>query len=66
MFRAFTQFWQLADLRRKVFVTLGLLIVARILIFIPLPLIQTTALRQIFEQNAFLGFLNIFSGGGLS
>lgn len=58
-------FWQLKDLRTKVLISLALLLVARILIFIPLPLIETSALRQLFDQNAFLGFLNIFSGGGL-
>ena len=42
-----------------------MLVIARILIFIPLPLIETHQLKQLFDQNAFLGFLNIFSGGGL-
>ncbi len=57
--------WQLRDLRQKILVTLFLLGVARILVFVPLPLIQTTALKELFNQNNFLGFLNIFSGGGL-
>src|SRR5688572_23864656 len=65
MFDALVQFWQLRDLRRKVIVTLFILVIARILVFVPLPLIQTTALRQYFEQNQLLGFLNLFSGGGL-
>ena len=58
-------FWNLKDLRKRVLLTVSLLLVARILIFIPLPLIRTVALKQLFDQNAFLGFLNIFSGGGL-
>ncbi len=65
MLERFLHFWHLKELRQKVFLTLGLLLVARILIFIPLPLIRTSALKELFDQNAFLGFLNIFSGGGL-
>src|SRR6266508_480469 len=65
MIEALIHFWQLKDLRTKILLTLGLLLIARILVFIPLPLIQVTALRELFAQNAFLGFLNIFSGGGL-
>jgi preprotein translocase subunit SecY len=65
MFQPLIQFWQLKDLRKRVLVTLLILVVARILIFIPLPLIHTSALKQLFQQNEFLGFLNIFSGGGL-
>ncbi len=65
MWQKFLQFWQLKDLRRKVIITALLLLLERLLVFIPLPLIQTTALRQFFNQNDLLGFLNIFSGGGL-
>ncbi len=59
------QFWQLKDLRKKVITTLLLLALVRVLIFLPLPLIETTRLKQLFDQNAFLGVLNLFSGGGL-
>src|SRR5688500_11609770 len=65
MIQAILHFWQLKDLRSKVLLTLGILIIARVLVFIPLPLIQVTALRELFANNAFLGFLNLFSGGGL-
>jgi preprotein translocase subunit SecY len=65
MTEAFMRFWQLKDLRKKVIITILLLCVARMLIFIPLPLIRPTALKDLFDQNAFLGFLNVFSGGGL-
>lgn len=65
MFNGLIHFWQLKDLRRKVLTTVFILAIARLLIFIPLPLIKVTALKELFTQNAFLGFLNIFSGGGL-
>lgn len=65
MVEAFLKLWRVRDLRRKIFISLGLLLIARFLIFIPLPLIETSQIKEIFNQNAFLGFLNIFSGGGL-
>lgn len=65
MVEAFVKLWRVSDLRRKILLSLGLLLIARFLIFIPLPLIETSQIREIFNQNAFLGFLNIFSGGGL-
>lgn len=38
----------------------------RILAAIPVPGIDPIQLEQFFQNNQFLGFLNIFSGGGLS
>lgn len=48
--------------------TFGLLAVYRVAAAIPLPGINTEALRMLFEQHrgSFLGFLDIFSGGALS
>lgn len=65
MIEYFLRFWHLKDLRNKILLTIILLLIVRFLIFIPLPLIQTSALKQLFDQNALLGFLNLFSGGGL-
>ena len=53
-------------LRRRIGITLGLLIVFRLLSTIPIPGIDTTQLQQLFAGNQFLGLLNIFSGGSLS
>jgi len=38
----------------------------RVLAAIPVPGIDPIQLEQFFQNNQFLGFLNIFSGGGLS
>ncbi len=65
MLESFLNFWKHKDLRSKILITVFMLIIVRLLIFVPIPLIQPTALKQLFEQNEFLGFLNIFSGGGL-
>ena len=57
--------FQQADVRRKIVFTLSLLVVFRFVANLPLPGVDTAALADIFEGNAILGFLNIFSGGAL-
>ncbi len=54
------------DLSKKIFFVLAMLVVFRIAAHIPLPGIDTVALRNFFSDNEILGLLNIFSGGGLS
>ncbi|MBI4062797.1 MAG: preprotein translocase subunit SecY [Elusimicrobia bacterium] len=60
--------FKIPDLRKRLVFTLGLLAVYRIGAAVPLPGINTEALRVLFEQHrgSFLGFLDIFSGGALS
>lgn len=53
-------------LRRRVLFVLGGLAVVRALAAIPVPGVNPIQLQAFFEQNQFLSFLNIFSGGGLS
>ena len=54
------------DLRKKVLMVLFLLVMFRLLAAIPIPGIDASKLQQFFESNQLFGFLNIFSGGGLS
>lgn len=58
--------WKLPDVRKKIFIVLGLLLLTRVLANIPIPSIDTTGIRTALEQSDFLGLLNIFAGGGLS
>jgi preprotein translocase subunit SecY len=53
------------DVRRKILFTIGVLLVFRLAAHIPLPNVDPVALRRTFDNNAILGFLNIFSGGAL-
>ncbi|MBA3550765.1 preprotein translocase subunit SecY [Patescibacteria group bacterium] len=53
-------------LRRRIFITLGILIVFRLFSVIPIPGIDTARLAALFTGNQFLGLLNIFSGGSLA
>jgi preprotein translocase subunit SecY len=53
-------------LRRRIIVTLCLLVVFRLLAAIPIPGIDPARLSAFFSGNQFLGLLNIFSGGSLA
>lgn len=62
----FMQMAQAAGLRGRIFVTVGLLILVRLGIFIPVPGIDREAFARSIQNNPVIGFLDIFSGGGLS
>ena len=61
--------FKVPDIRRKLAFTALLLALYRLGAFIPVPGVNVDALAQISENYAgsnILGFLNLFSGGGLS
>lgn len=53
------------SLNQKIIYTVLILIIARLGIFIPIPGIDHDTLYNSIAKNAFVNFLNIFSGGGL-
>ncbi len=53
-------------IRDRVLFVLGALIIFRALAAIPIPGVDPLVLEKFFQNNQFLGLLNIFSGGGLS
>lgn len=57
--------FQQPDIRRKLLYTIGLLVVFRFVAHVPIPGVDKALLEQAFENNAILGFLNLFSGGAL-
>ncbi|SRR5690625_161832 len=65
MFQTFANFFRVADLRRKIFFTLAVLIVFRLGSFIPVPFTNKDALNFWNDVNAF-GFIDTFGGGALS
>lgn len=52
-------------LRNRVLFIIGALAIFRLLANIPIPGVNRGALAQFFGQNAYLGLLSVFSGGGL-
>ena len=53
------------DVRQKILFTLAMLLVFRFVAHVPVPGINSDRLQDVFDNNAILGFLNIFSGGAL-
>ena len=53
-------------LRKRIGFTVGALIVFRLLAAIPIPSVDVANLSKLLSSSQFFGFLNIFSGGGLS
>ncbi len=54
------------DLRARILFTLAMLVVFRFVAHVPVPGVDVQALAQAFQQQALLGFLDLFSGGALS
>jgi len=62
-----SQLIQSKGLRDRVLTTLGLLLLVRLGIYIPMPGIDRVAFQQFLSQGGqLIGFLDIFTGGGLS
>jgi preprotein translocase subunit SecY len=60
--------WKIPELRAKLLFTAGMLALYRFGAHVPVPGIDTAALKKIFEQGGagVLGFLDLFSGGALA
>ncbi|MEX2436800.1 MAG: preprotein translocase subunit SecY [Candidatus Paceibacterota bacterium] len=60
------QIFKIPDLRKKILTVIGLLGLFRVLAVIPIPGVDPIRLSEFFASNEIFGFLNLFSGGGLS
>jgi preprotein translocase subunit SecY len=58
--------WKTKDLRNKILIVLGLLLLTRVLAHVPIPGIDASHLKAFLQQSQFFNLLDIFSGGGLS
>ena len=62
-----TQLFSNEELRGRVLTTLGLLLIVRLGIYIPMPGIDREAFKSFIDQGGqLIGFLDIFTGGGIS
>ena len=70
MFQTLKNAWAMPELRKKILYTLFIILIFRFGSCIPVPFIDTQMLAQYFEQastnGSMLGYLDMFSGGGLS
>jgi preprotein translocase subunit SecY len=63
----FAAFGKATDLKKRIWFTLGALLVYRLGTFIPIPGIDQQAFADVFQQQAqgILGYLNVFAGGAV-
>ncbi|MGI0490547.1 preprotein translocase subunit SecY [Alkalinema pantanalense CENA528] len=61
----FMQMAQAAGLRGRLLLTIGLLVLLRLGIFIPVPGIDRSRFSELFSNSGVLNFLDLFAGGGL-
>ena len=68
MLKTFTDIFKISELRNKVLFTLFIIIAYRIGAIVPIPGVNTEALKSFFDahNNGLLGFLDMFSGGALN
>jgi len=65
MWEKLSQIWRIREVRNKILIVLGLLVVFRIAAHIPIPGVDVSQLKEFFGSNQLLGLLNVFSGGAL-
>jgi len=65
LLRAMIDAFSLPDLRRRILITLGILVVFRFVAHVPVPGVDLSALDEFFQGNALLGMLDMFSGGAM-
>jgi preprotein translocase subunit SecY len=65
MLNVLSGFLNIADLRKKVLFTLGMIVLFRLGAHIPVAGVNTAKLATLFGQGNILGFLDLFTGGAL-
>jgi len=58
--------WKIIEIRKKILYTLGMLLVYRLLCYIPTPGVDTTLIADAIEQYSLLGFMNAMTGSDLA
>jgi preprotein translocase subunit SecY len=66
MWNTFKKIFSHPELRKRIFITVIILVLVRFLAHIPLPGVDPSVLRQFFSQNQLFGLLNMFSGGTMA
>ncbi|HHU49323.1 MAG: preprotein translocase subunit SecY [Caldicoprobacterales bacterium] len=55
--------WKIEDLRKKIILTLIMLLIYRAGTYVPVPGVDSSFIKDIIDQSGLLGFFNIISGG---
>jgi preprotein translocase subunit SecY len=65
LLQAMLDAFSLPDLRKRILITIGILVAFRFICHVPLPGLDPDKLSSLFESNALLGMLDLFSGGAM-
>lgn len=65
MLQAVSAAIKIAELRRKILFTIGMLLIYRVIAHVPVPYTDSSSIAGVLENNQLLGILNLFSGGAL-
>lgn len=65
LLQAMLDAFSLPDLRRRILITIIILVIFRFIAHVPMPGVKVDALKSLFESNALLGMLDLFSGGAM-
>jgi preprotein translocase subunit SecY len=60
------QIFKIKELRHKILMVFGMLVVFRLMASIPVPGIDIERVKDFFSNNQLFGMLNVFSGGGMA
>ncbi|MBI4779257.1 preprotein translocase subunit SecY [Candidatus Falkowbacteria bacterium] len=66
MYDKLIQIWKARDLRNSILFVFAMLAIFRLAAHIPVPGVDTQALKDFFASNQILGLMNIFAGGGMT
>ncbi len=58
--------FKIKELRQKIFITIIIVVIFRVAAHIPVSGVNLEAMRNLFQSNAFLGLVDVFSGGTLA
>jgi len=65
LLQALLDSFRIPELRARILFTLGMLVVFRFLAHVPVINVDREVLSSVFQSNQLLGFMDLFSGGGL-
>lgn len=66
MYATLVRIFSEKEIRNKILFIFGVLVVYRMAAVVPLPGVDVLRLQRFFDENQFLGLLNVFAGGGIS
>jgi len=65
LYNKLIQIWKARDLRNNILFVLAMLVIFRLAAHIPVPGVDTSALKDFFAGNQMMSLLNMFSGGSM-